>query len=387
MDYHTSFIFTKPKYNKWPARFFRGKAKEFSHEDSFYYFLKNSQIELLTDSSSFGFVYKCTFQKQPQKSPYFYLNDKKESIDVTVIVLKCLLMNDRTIDDIDDDHYWQYKKICGKRSKRHFDMKNRFMEEVRMQTEISKLGVVAMNRNAPVVLFSKIYEPTDHYSITTLIKNRMLNEPRNRPFEQLCDEYYFKCKIPLEPGMNYYFGIIAMEYIKPRYTLFNNIIKPIIVDDILLRHGCEHIHKYNSTRLSEKSDRLRWAYNTGRYEIIRMAIDTGYTEGDYHTDNLLMDEHGRKAILIDFGKAKKIANASELIILWRQQKNIKRILEYIFHSTFEDNERGDEFKWVKNVDTKDIEIILYIHRHREALVEKRSSIALLELMDEKTTFQ
>jgi hypothetical protein len=415
MDYHTSFIFTKPKYHKWSVRFFKGTSNEFSHEDSFHYFIKNSQIELLSDSSAFGFIYKCTFKKQPQNSPYFYLNDKKESTDVTTIVLKCLLLNDRTKYDTDDDHFWQYKRIGGptstsggkipadfwKRSKRHFDMKDRFKEEVRMQTEISKLGIAAMNRNAPVVLFSKIYGSTDYFSITSLIKNRMVNEPRNRPFEQLCDELYFKSKIPLEPDMNYYFGLIAMEYIEPKYKLFNDIIKPIIVDDILLRPGCEKIHKYNSMNLADKSDRLRWAYNTGRYEIIRMAIDTGYTEGDYHTDNLLMDEHSRKSILIDFSKAKKIPNNSELIILWNQKKNIKRILEYIFYTSFDmgskgayqltpeelrDNARCDEFKWVKNVDANDIVIILYIHQHRESLVEKRNSIALLEMMDDKTTF-
>ena len=445
MDYHTSFIFTKPKYHKWsglpwrsgspttntsvwPVRFFQGKSNEFSHEDSFHYFIKNSQIELLSDSSAFGFVYKCTFQKSPQKSPYFYLNDKNESQDVTVIVLKCLLLNDRTKYDTDDDHFWQYKRMGGspttsrgkipadfwKRSKRHFDMKDRFIEEVRMQTEISKLGIAALNRNAPVVLFSKIYGSTDHFKITSLIKNRMVNEPRNRPFEQLCDELYFKCKIPLEPDMNYYFGLIAMEYIEQKYTLFYNIIKPIIADYITLQPGqgscftegaqhltqnevcCEKIHKYNSMALSEKSDRLRWAYNTGRYEIIRMAVDTGYTEGDYHTDNLMMDENSRKSILIDYGKAKKIKNFKEITAMWsrslygvsKQKKcNFRNILREVFYVTFDDDERGEEFKWFKNIDDNDIEILEYLHQHRTTLVEGRSATSLVEMINDQTTFQ
>ena len=402
MDYHTSFIFTKPKINKWPIRILTGKSKEFSHEDSFEYFIKNSQIELLSDSSAFSFVYKCTFQKSPTKSPYFYLNDKNESKDVTMIVIKCLLLNDRIQEDSDDDHYWQYKKIGGqgskipttksgedfcKLSKRHFDMKGRFTEEVRMQINISKLGIAALNRNAPVILFSKIYNQYSQSSIVSFIKKHLINEPSNRPFDQLCNELNFKQKIPLEVGIEYNLGIIAMEYIEQKYTLFNNIIKPIIIDDILLRPGCKNIHKYNSMSLSEKSDRLRWAYNTGRYEIMRMAVDTGYTEGDYHTDNLMMDEDSRKSILIDFGKAKKINNLKEIVGAFKQKKcNFRNILRDIFYTTFEDNERGDEFKWFKHIDNKDIEILEYLHQHRTTLVEGRNPISLLEMMNDQTTF-
>ena len=80
MDYNNSFIFIKP--TRFP-------------EESFYYFLKNSSIRLLSDSSAFGFVYRCKFKKPAKKSPYFYLNSKGDTQDVTTIVLKCLLVNDR----------------------------------------------------------------------------------------------------------------------------------------------------------------------------------------------------------------------------------------------------------------------------------------------------
>lgn len=395
MDYHTSFIFTKPKIRKCSMRIFTRKSKEFSHEDSFHYFIKNSQIELISDSSAFAFIYKCTFQKSPQKSPYFYLNDKNESQDVTVVVIKCLLLNDRIQDDSDDEHYWQYKKVCGKLSKRHFDKKDRFMEEVRMQVDISKLGIAALNRNAPVTLFSKIYDQHSQSSIISLIKKQLVNDPTNNPFEQLCKELYFKQNIPLELGFEYNLGIIAMEYIDQKYKLFYDIVKPIIVDDILLRPNCKKVHKYDSIQLSDKSHRLRWAYNTGRYEIIRMAVDTGYTEGDYHTDNLMMEEHSRKSILIDYGKAKKITNFKEINTMWsqsfsgiskRRKCNFRNIIREIFYTTFEDDERGEEFKWFKNVDDKDMEILEYLHQHRISLVEGRSATSLVEMINDQTTF-
>jgi hypothetical protein len=113
---------------------------------------------LISDSSAFSFVYKCSFKKSPEESPYYYLNSKKEESNVTEIAIKCLLLNDRNNDTSDDDHYWYYKRPNGKESKRSFDVKLRFEEEVIIQTNLSKKTMDSLNRNVPVVLFAKIFE-------------------------------------------------------------------------------------------------------------------------------------------------------------------------------------------------------------------------------------
>jgi hypothetical protein len=391
MDKNTSFIFIKPReklsslwniFCKTPSRYVE-KTENFA-EQEFNYFIKNSNIELLSDSSAFGFVYKCTFRKNPEKSPYFYLNAKGETLDVTIIVIKCLLLNDRVINDTDEFHKWEYNKLDGKVSIRHFDMKNRFINEVQKQTDISKLGIVSLNRNAPVVLFSKILGKKSYYSFASMIQKQIINNPKNNPFNQLIDTLKMKQKQP-NSGLEYFFGIVAMEYIETQYTMFYNIVKPIIVDDILKRENCYHIHKYDSLSLSPHSDRLRWAYNTGRYEILRMALDTGYTEGDYHTDNLLIDEHCRKVILVDYGRSEKLVNLDKLKKLW-DNKNIKEMLKFVFYSTFIDDEKGDEFKWLHCIDDEDAIIIEYIHKHRETLIENLTPELITEGMQNYHTF-
>ena len=174
-----------------------------------------------------------------------------------------------------------------------------------------------------------------------------------------------------------------MEYIPSKYKIFCDLIKPIIMDEIKSKPENENIYKYDSLTLSTKSNRLRWIYNTARYEIIRLAMDTGYSEGDYHSDNILIDENTRRSIIIDYGKAKKIDNYDELLLLNKEifeseysicnnnidnielYEKLKKILNQIFYTSFEDNTKGDEFMWLKNIDEIDYKIIMFLHENRK----------------------
>jgi len=398
MDYNHSFIFIKPKR---------------CVEESFYYFIRHSKIELISDSSAFGFVYRCRFTKTPEKSPYFYVNSREEAQDVQTIVIKCLLVNDRVsnlcdIDGNDNDHYWSYKRSSGRVSKRHFDMLDRFKDEVYKQTTISKRGLAAMNRNCPVALFSKVY---GHLSLKGKILGKMISrrcstKKDKMPLKQMLDELSFRQNIYnrskfVDPTLNYYFGISAMEYIDGSYRLFDDIVRPIILGDIIANHP--KLYKYDSLALSPHSERLRWAYNIARYELLRMALDTGYSHGDYHTDNMLLCEKAKKAMIIDFGRCKKIADHQAMLDLWRKPfellpnedsskkwQNIKPdfhlLLKIIFYSTFTDEKRHDEFMWIKGIDEEDAVILLFLHRMHKAPLEKQRTDHLYGLVNDINTF-
>jgi hypothetical protein len=170
---------------------------------------------------------------------------------------------------------------------------------------------------------------------------------------------------------------MAMEYIVPDYRVYCHIVKPIIHDEIRSIPGNEKIDKYDSLRLSRHSTRLKWLYNIARYDLLRLAIDTGYSQGDYHTENLLMDETRRFTMIIDFGNAVIIPNIESCRVAWLEllrndfadhEENyvtLSMILKTIFDANFVDNsEKSAEYRWIKSIDKGDVSIMISLHRSR-----------------------
>jgi len=155
-------------------------------------------------------------------------------------------------------------------------------------------------------------------------------------------------------------------------------VKPIINDEIRTIPGNETINKYDSLSLSLHSTRLKWLYNIARYDLLRLAIDTGYSQGDYHTENLLMDETRRFTMIIDFGNAVRIPNIESCRVAWLEllktdflddEENltkVRMILKSIFDANFIDNsEKIAEYTWIKSIDKGDVSIMISIHKSRE----------------------
>ena len=199
--------------------------------------------------------------------------------------------------------------------------------------------------------------------------------------------------------------------------------------------------------LSPYSQRVRWAYNTARYDLLRMAIDTGYSQADYHTDNMLINEKTRKTMIIDFGRCKKIVNHNEMVDLWNRPEGfsnpLRRIvgvpkelnleslrepnvsggfeeplrgiskprsvprtddsvcceiltkeenpdfvllLKMLFYSTFTDEKKDDEFMWIKGVDEEDTRILLFLHKMHNASLEKERIDDIYNLMNDTNTY-
>lgn len=68
-----------------------------SPSDAFYYFIKNSKIEVLSDDSAYGVIFKCIFKKNENWSPYFYVDSNGDLSNVTIIVIKLVLLSDTII--------------------------------------------------------------------------------------------------------------------------------------------------------------------------------------------------------------------------------------------------------------------------------------------------
>jgi len=360
-----------------------------SKEESFYYFIKHSKIELLSNDSAYGIVLKCRFSKPAKNSPYFSLNVLGKIEDVVVLVIKISIIGEpRFSNIIQKQVFWEYIFPDGKKENRNVGIIDEFFNENKTQIDISRSSALQKNRNCPILLFSKLYKKESiKYKLLKIDLLNNCNTEGSRSLRILFQQ--FKHIGEKNADQQFYLGISFMEYIGEPYLCMCDIIRPIILDEIKSIPENKDIDKYDSITLSSKSNRLKICYNIARYEILRMAIDTGYTERDYHFGNILLNEKDKCAVLIDYGLSKKISSWDRIKSLWMEiknyefenlelnYKNIYAILCEIFYTTHQCEIKAFEFKWLKNIDIMDIAIIVQLHKMRE---KKEVSNKKLELI-------
>jgi hypothetical protein len=350
-----------------------------SPSDAFYYFIKNSKIEVLSDDSAYGVIFKCIFKKHENWSPYFYLDSNGDLSNVTIIVIKLVLLSD-TIIGTDGkpmvEWLFQTKKLEPILKK--CDTTKNFKNEVETILNTSERGIQKLHRNTPILLYSNKYH-YDSWNYRCLYPKLLQNTAKNSDKDAIYKiNALFRFLVKRHPGCIISLGLMAMEYIVPDYRVYCRIVKPIINDEIRTIPGNETINKYDSLSLSLHSTRLKWLYNIARYDLLRLAIDTGYSQGDYHTENLLMDETRRFTMIIDFGNAVRIPNIESCRVAWLEllrndflddKENLTKvhlILKSIFDANFLDNsEKSAEYTWIKSIDKGDVSIMISIHKSRE----------------------
>lgn len=370
MNYNNSYIFIKTYVETSNPR---------TVEESFYYFIKNSKIELLSDESAYGLVYKCSFQKREHKSPYFYINSNGFQENVLYIIIKLVLIAEDNIIYLDKTPIrmeWKYIKE-KQLTTLYYQSTSQFINEVAHQQEISRRGIENLHRNTPILLFSDIIDQgsLQYSKLERTLYKKVVEKP---PLQQMFSEFNKINRIQprehLLKSNHFSLGIIAMEYIGSPYILCNTIIRPIILDEIKGKPENQDIHKYDSRTLASKSPQLRWIYNIRRYELLRLAIDTGYSQGDYHSENMMIDEKNKRAMIIDFGSAKKIKTKDIIKEIWLDliKKNfinevenldkISWILEEIYNTHHKDvTKEFTEYKWITTLEKIDIQQIILLH--------------------------
>ena len=403
--YHNNYIFIKTiRETKTPR----------NAEESFYYFIENSKIRFVSYNSDKFLLFNCFFDKNENLSPYFYLNVYGEMENVTVICIKLSFICENrqpNISFVNRQNPIYDNKNNPEIVTQYITPYNFFKENCR-QCEISEAGITNLTRNTQIILFSKLYENKSRkYKNIYKILCKNINKRHKAYLNQLFKD--FNNIDNNKMTYKYYFSITCMEYINIEY--YRNcydVIIPIIdgVHSYVSKKYMENMENmenmekynekddeiqdedsieiYNNVEFSKFSERLKLIYNIARYEIIMIAINTGYSQGDYHIENLFLYEDMQTIMVTDFGNVKHIPNYQHIQNAWSfLQENefkiesgsvriFKEILEDIYSTHFQDEDANSKhYKWLKNIDQEDVTIIYSLHSFRKyANLDSRSSI-------------
>jgi hypothetical protein len=352
-------------------------------------------------------LFNCIFDKAENLSPYFYLNVDGEIENVTVICIRIAFICE------DNQSTFSFRNrdtsVYNKNNPEiitHYISPYTFFKGICRQCEISEAGLMNLTRNTPIVLFSKLYDnKSSNYKMiyNHLCKN--INKRNKAYMTQLFKEFNNIDNTHLKS--KYYFAISCMEYINIEY--YRNcydIVTPIIdeIHSFTCKRDFEYIQNYNeksveifnlrdsepynNLELSKFSERLKMIYNIARYEIIMIAVNTGYSQGNYDIENLFLYEELNSILVTDFENVKHIPKYENIQNNWffleendfKQEKDafrvLKEILEDIYNTHYQDNdENSDHYKWLKNIDQEDVTIIYNLHTFRKfATAESNPSI-------------
>jgi len=243
-------------------------------DDAFNYFLKNSKISFLT-KGSFGITFKATLN--PGVVSKYTRLESSSSFDygdeVRTIIIK--------IGFIHDASKGQEEKYVNITSSIKFTTGEiqTFKDEVNIQTDIFLKTMNYLQPICPAIIYSKIYN--DDNGLDDLF-DQMFHIAENTNTQSLIQQMYnLKHKKAF-----YNMGVIGMEF-ADSYTLLYNLRKDV------------NSELYKNMTL---------------YILLKLAMSTGYTHGDFHSGNIFINTSSNnyfkgingKPLLIDFGQSQKI---------------------------------------------------------------------------------
>lgn len=396
--YHNNYIFIKTiRETKTPR----------NAEDSFYYFIKNSKIRFANDYSNKYFSFNCIFNKDDNLSPYFYLfaNGEMENVKIITIKITFTCENKETKLRFKGRPYTKYDNTDYPSPEINIQYTSPydFFKENCRQCEIAEAGIMNLNRNTLIILFSKLYVNTSaNYKMLYKILCKNVNKKTRRyitdlftPFNNINNQ---------EVNSKYYFTITASEFISGEYINCYDVITPIIdeIHSISCKQDYENIQTsyekeinsvFSTLELTNFSERLKIIYNIARYETLSIAINTGYSHGDYHIENLFLYEDLRSIIVTNFSNVKHIPKYENIQNNWHYLMTngfaigkdnfriMKEILEDIYNTHFQDaDDNSRHYQWLKYIDEQDVAMIIELHKFRNFVnVDLRPSIFTMYL--------
>jgi len=245
--------------------------------EAFNHFIQNSTFTYLS-KGAFGITFKATL-KPGIVSQYRHLESSTKfdyGDEVRTIIIKLGFVHDASIGEKEN---LAIIKTLGEFSTGELQT---FKDEVNIQTDIFLKTMNYLQPMCPAIVYSSIYKDIVGENRLTELLETMFNGAENRDTQNLIKEIYDSKK----KREFYNIGLIGMEF-ADGYVLLHNL---------------------------KKNSNFELYKNMTLYLLLKLAMDTGYTHGDFHPGNIFINVNCNnyfknttgKPLLIDFGQSQKI---------------------------------------------------------------------------------
>ena len=257
-----------------------------SPEEAIIFFIENcAEVKWLkeTSNSASGIIFECTL-KDGLESPYEMIRSNNFKSPVKKILIKIVAIDSVVRDESAEPPKWDGIRV-PQVSPKNIEQEESFKKEINMQTEIFLNSINYLNPLCPAPIYASIKK--DNVNAIEFL-NKM--KTKSEVFAKLILSGIIK---QITSGSIPHLGILGMEIADDYETFYDLYHNGITSDaDILIYE------------------------NMIRLKIIDLALKTGYSQGDFHTGNVLVNASYRcsgyyngisgNALIIDFGYANKI---------------------------------------------------------------------------------
>ena len=235
-------------------------------KESINWFIDNSKLAKITSGAS-GVVYSVTLNEDKrEQTPFFSLNFESYKQPVTTLLMKmCVVFDDTNTSE-------EYSNLTRDALKKYgvgYVLKNEFIDEINIQTDIYLKTIEYLQPICPAIVYAGIYGDVKNSFDVNLLK-----------------KFDIKGSLTSSPTI----GCIFMEFAEGYMSGYDFY-------DLL----------------DVKMWRNTYVYLL-MYMLIQLSLKTGYTHGDHHLDNFMINTTDKtyiegmtaRPIIIDFGRSTKI---------------------------------------------------------------------------------
>lgn len=333
--------------------------KDKDPEKAFHYFIQNRSYLSVISKTPTSVLLECSLNRDVlQNSPYLMLRPENYKRPVNCILLKLGLVvtnikniNGNQLNYINNFINFYFKMKETNKNFKNYNIsgtKQNFIDEINIQTDVFLKTIDYLDPLCPGVVYGNVIDDMndsikfisdlqERCSVTTnevltelrkvfvyllelcnnksgtnkIIQDSIVNIRGNKSPSQLTEQdiknleliYYISHILILDESstFNIGLGIIAMEFVDHNYKTFANLYYDIRTYD-----------SYKNNPLYK--EQVNTYENMARLKLIELALKTGYSQGDFHPGNIMIEQtlqgyyqgYKGRVMLIDFGYAKKI---------------------------------------------------------------------------------